>query len=50
MPVFIYHYKPPESLSKFSNPVMFWRGSEEPIPKKVKDIKEVSSANEDRSI
>lgn len=31
---FIYHYKVPENLSKFSNPVMFWRGSEEPIPAK----------------
>ena len=31
---FIYHYKVPKNLSKFSNPVMFWRGSEEPIPAK----------------
>ncbi len=23
---FIYHYKPPKSLSKFLNPVLFWRG------------------------
>ena len=26
------HYKIPENLKKFSNPVLFWRGSEEPIP------------------
>lgn len=31
---FIYHYKVPENLTKFSNRVMFWRGSEEPIPEK----------------
>ena len=35
---FIYHYKVPENLSKFSNPVMFWRGSEEPIPAKSEKI------------
>lgn len=35
---FIYHYKPPKNLSKFSNPVMFWRGSEEPIPAKSEKI------------
>ena len=35
---FIYHYKPPKNLSKFSNPVMFWRGSEEPIPSKSEKI------------
>lgn len=31
---YIYHYKIPEKLRKFSNPVLFWRGSEEPIPAK----------------
>lgn len=31
---FIYHYKVPENLTKFSKPVLFWRGSEEPIPEK----------------
>ena len=31
---YIYHYKFPENLSEFSNPVMFWRGSEEPISEK----------------
>ena len=35
---FIYHYKPPKNLSKFSNPVLFWRGSEEPIPEKSEKI------------
>ena len=35
---FIYHYKVPENLAKFSNPVMFWRGSEEPIPEKSEKI------------
>lgn len=31
---YIYHYKVPENLTKFSNPVLFWRGSQEPIPAK----------------
>lgn len=35
---FIYHYKPPKNLTKFSNHVMFWRGSEEPIPEKSEKI------------
>ena len=35
---FIYHYKVPENLANFSNPVMFWRGSEEPIPAKSEKI------------
>ena len=35
---FIYHYKVQENLSKFSNPIMFWRGSEEPIPEKSEKI------------
>ncbi len=35
---FIYHYKAPENLAKFSNPVMFWKGSEEPIPGKSEKI------------
>ena len=35
---FIYHYKPPKNLTKFSNTVMFWRGSEEPIPEKSEKI------------
>ncbi len=35
---FIYHYKVPDNLSKFSNPVLFWRGSEEPIPEKSENI------------
>lgn len=35
---FIYHYKAPKNLSKFSNPIMFWRGSEEPIPAKSEKI------------
>ena len=35
---FMYHYKVPENLSKFSNPIMFWRGSEEPIPEKSEKI------------
>ena len=35
---FIYHYKPPKKLTKFSNPVMFWRGSVEPIPTKSEKI------------
>ena len=35
---FIYHYKVPDNLSKFSNPVLFWLGSEEPIPEKSEKI------------
>ena len=35
---FIYHYKPPKNLTKFSNPVMFWRGREDPIPEKSEKI------------
>ena len=35
---FIYHYKPPENLNKFSNSVLFLRGSEEPIPAKSEKI------------
>lgn len=35
---FIYHYKVPDNLSKFSNPVLFWRGSEELIPEKSENI------------
>ena len=35
---FIYHYKVPENLTEFSNPVLFWRGSNEPIPKKSEKI------------
>ena len=35
---FIYHYKPPKNLTNFSNPVIFWRGSEEPIPAKSEKI------------
>ena len=35
---FIYHYKVPENLATFSKPVLFWRGSEEPIPKKSEKI------------
>lgn len=31
---YIYHYKFSKNLKKFSNPVLFWRGSEELIPKK----------------
>ena len=31
---YLYHYKIPENFKKFSNPVLFWRGSEEPIPAK----------------
>lgn len=31
---YIYHYKIPEKLRNFSKPVLFWRGSQEPIPKK----------------
>ena len=34
----IYHYKVPKNLTKFSNPIMFWRGSEEPIPAKSEKI------------
>ena len=34
----IYHYKVPENLANFSNPVLFWRGSEEPIPEKSEKI------------
>lgn len=38
---YIYHYKISENLKKFSNPVLFWRGSEEPIPaKSEKNLKE----------
>lgn len=29
---YIYHYKVPAGLKNFRNPVMFWRGSKEPIP------------------
>ena len=35
---FIYHYKVPENLTEFSNPVLFWRGSNEPIPTKSEKI------------
>lgn len=35
---FIYHYKVPENLAKFSSPIMFWMGSEEPIPAKSENI------------
>ena len=35
---YIYHYKVPKNLNKFSNPVLFWRGSEEPIPAKSEKI------------
>ena len=35
---FIYHYKVPENLTEFSNPVLFWRGSNEPIPAKSEKI------------
>ena len=35
---FIYHYKVPENSTEFSNPVLFWRGSNEPIPKKSEKI------------
>lgn len=35
---FIYHYKVPKNLTKFSNPVMFWRGSEDPIPEKSEKV------------
>ena len=35
---FIYNYKVPENLANFSNPVLFWRGSEEPIPEKSEKI------------
>ena len=31
---YIYHYKFSENLKKYSKPVLFWRGSEEPIPAK----------------
>ncbi len=31
---FIYHYKHPKNLIKFSNPIMFWRGSEDQLCKK----------------
>lgn len=38
---YIYHYKIPEGLRKFSHPVLFIRGSEEPIPtKSEKNLKE----------
>lgn len=29
---YIYHYKFSENLKKYNKPVLFWRGSEEPIP------------------
>lgn len=35
---FIYHYKVQKNLTKFSNPVMFWRGSEDPIPEKSEKV------------
>jgi len=35
---FIYHYKVPKKLTNFSNPILFWRGSEEPIPGKSEKI------------
>ena len=35
---FIYHYKVLKNLANFSNPVLFWRGSEEPIPAKSEKI------------
>ena len=35
---FIYHYEVPKNLTNFSNPVLFWRGSEEPIPGKSEKI------------
>ena len=31
---YIYHYKFSENLKKYSKPLLFWRGSEEPIPAK----------------
>lgn len=31
---YLYHYQIPESLRKFTDPVLFWRGSEESIPAK----------------
>lgn len=31
---YIYHYKFSDRLKKYSNPVLFWSGSEEPIPAK----------------
>ncbi len=38
---YLYHYKLSENLRKFSEPVLFWRGSEEPIPAKgEKQLKE----------
>ena len=38
---YIYHYKIPESLRKYTNPVLFIRGSEEPIPtQSEKNLKE----------
>ena len=35
---YIYHYQISENLKNFSNPVLFWRGSEEPIPVKSEKI------------
>ncbi len=35
---YIYHYKVPKNLNRFSNPIMFWRGSNEPIPEKSEKI------------
>ena len=35
---YIYHYQISENLKNFSNPVLFWRGSEEPIPAKSEKI------------
>lgn len=38
---YLYHYEIPENLREFKNPVLFWRGSEEPIPvKSEKKLKE----------
>lgn len=35
---FIYHYKISENLKNFTNPVLFWRGSNEPLPLKSETI------------
>ncbi len=35
---YIYHYKVPKNLNRFSNSIMFWRGSNEPIPEKSEKI------------
>ncbi len=35
---FIYYYKIPKNLSRFSNPVLFWRGSDDLIPAKSEKI------------